>query len=162
MFLFSVAFLFAWTPYSVVGLHKVLGYSEKTHISRELTLLPLVTAKTAGMWNPLIFSFKNREVRAFLAASLYRLRERLQMEIFNWRRNRVLPHPDGLGLNSPNVINMHTNVTHDRPIASTSSGHKLEPREPTISAHLFVVSGQGLNRSINANQSEIETDLNVL
>lgn len=128
-------------------------------MSRELTLLPLVTAKTAGMWNPLIFSFKNREVRAFLAGSFYRVRERLQIDTFYWRRNRVLPDSVGLGPISPNDINMRSNMTHDRVKAATSSGHKLEPREPTISAHLFVISDQGLNRFVSANQSEMETDV---
>jgi hypothetical protein len=59
----SGTFFITWTPYMCIALHKTLGMEGQINLSKEITLIPLVAAKTAGLWHPLVFGFINKDIR---------------------------------------------------------------------------------------------------
>ncbi|XP_053380887.1 visual pigment-like receptor peropsin [Mercenaria mercenaria] len=126
------AFLFAWTPYSVIGLNKTLGFEEQFPISKEITLIPLITAKTAGFWNPVIFGFRNKDVNKILAGKIRRIKELLSFQIVCRRTNQVIPEA---GSNIKSSITCTDNGSQSNQVSifqtGSTSGMKPQPREPT-------------------------------
>ncbi|XP_060561927.1 melanopsin-like [Ruditapes philippinarum] len=127
------AFLFTWTPYAVIGMIKVFGFESSIYIAREITLIPLITAKTAGFWNPFVFSFRNQAVRKALAGKIKAIKNHLSFKIV-WRqqRNRVTPgveksRSDGI------VSSPRNRVSIFQVSSSSKADGKLVPREPTAS-----------------------------
>ena len=53
-------FLFCWTPYAVLSLAGISGNSDS--IPLNFTVLPLQLAKSAVLWNPLIYIVMNPTV----------------------------------------------------------------------------------------------------
>ncbi|XP_060578340.1 parapinopsin-like [Ruditapes philippinarum] len=129
------AFLFTWTPYAVIGMIKVFGFESSIYIAREITLIPLITAKTAGFWNPFVFSFRNQAVRKALLEKIKAIKNRLNFRIV-WRqqRNRVTPGVEKS--RSERLVSSHSNRVSIFQVSSSSKADgKLVPREPTASIH---------------------------
>ncbi|XP_060600936.1 uncharacterized protein LOC132754334, partial [Ruditapes philippinarum] len=59
-------FFITWTPYMCIALHKTLGMEGQINLSKEITLIPLVAAKTAGLWHPLVFGLNNNDIRTVI------------------------------------------------------------------------------------------------
>ena len=59
-------FIIAWTPYAVVTLAAQLGTNIEAYINPYTTSLPALFAKTSSVYNPLIYSLKNKDFRRFL------------------------------------------------------------------------------------------------
>ncbi|XP_052792262.1 melanopsin-like [Mya arenaria] len=81
-------FLFSWTPYAVIAYLHTLGIASGI-VTPELSLVPLVCAKTAGFWNPVIFSLKNRPVKEYIVANISDAFTRLGSALRCGRKNFV-------------------------------------------------------------------------
>ncbi|XP_060072166.1 visual pigment-like receptor peropsin [Ylistrum balloti] len=56
-----LAFMMSWFPYATLTLITVIGGSSS--ISPEMTVCPTILAKISVIWNPLIYTYRNREIR---------------------------------------------------------------------------------------------------
>lgn len=63
----SVSFLISWTPYAIVSLVEAFWDVNLIKVSPMLVLLPCLMAKSACIWNPLVYVCHNSQFRsAFL------------------------------------------------------------------------------------------------
>ncbi|XP_052792264.1 rhodopsin, G0-coupled-like [Mya arenaria] len=81
-------FLFSWTPYAVIAYLHTLGIASGI-VTPELSLVPLVCAKTAGFWNPVIFSLKNKPVKEYIGTNISDALSRLRSALRCGRKNFV-------------------------------------------------------------------------
>lgn len=63
LFLFAVSFLVSWMPYAVVSLLESFCNVDLFRISPMLVQLPCLMAKTACIWNPLVYVCHNSQFR---------------------------------------------------------------------------------------------------
>ena len=78
-------FLFAWTPYAIVSMYA--GFGEASSIPVLVTAIPALFAKSASLYNPLIFLFRHKKFRASVS-KLWRK---------CCRRNLVVPQTRAIG-----------------------------------------------------------------
>ncbi|XP_069108023.1 rhodopsin, G0-coupled-like [Argopecten irradians] len=57
----TLAFIFSWFPYAIFSMTAVIG--GKSVIPPGLTVLPTLLVKLSVVWNPLIYTYRNREIR---------------------------------------------------------------------------------------------------
>ncbi|XP_033727976.1 opsin-3-like [Pecten maximus] len=56
-----LAFIVSWSPYALLSMTAVIGGAST--ISPGLSVCPTILAKISVVWNPLIYSYRNREIR---------------------------------------------------------------------------------------------------
>ena len=69
-----VGFFFAWTPYTIVSLYSAFG--DPDNISTLLAAVPSLFAKTATMYNPIVYFFSYKTFRESLLKLIRRHRNR--------------------------------------------------------------------------------------
>ena len=61
--LIVLMFVIAWTPYAVVTFAAQFGSNIEAYINPYTTSLPALFAKASSIYNPLIYTLKNKEIR---------------------------------------------------------------------------------------------------
>ena len=68
-------FVIAWTPYAAVTLAAQFGSNIEAYINPYTTSLPALFAKTSSIYNPLIYTLRNKEFRHFFLNYLKKIKK---------------------------------------------------------------------------------------
>merc|ERR1719282_796179 len=62
VFVLVFVFLFCWSPYAVLSMAGILGFSSAIPVL--ITVLPLQMAKSSVLWNPIIYVIMNKQFQS--------------------------------------------------------------------------------------------------
>ena len=79
VFVLVFVFLFCWSPYAVLSMAGILGFS--TAIPVLITVLPLQMAKSSVLWNPIIYVIMNKQVKVQRKLFCFRFIFKLYLQV---------------------------------------------------------------------------------